>query len=135
MLTAINYLAIVAIGGAYYLLITRFAPDVPFGLGLAAAAAAGLIMCLTNYLALTRKTRERATKLRVHAWWYFLLVFAVTAGLILSISQIVLARSLPSGRVSSNFILLALNLLILGLSSFVADQRHRTEQPAPRPES
>ncbi len=55
MLIIINYIAITVIGGAYYILAARFAPEAPLALGLIAALLAGLLMAMVNHLALNRQ--------------------------------------------------------------------------------
>jgi len=123
VLTVVNYVLIVVLGLGHYLLLPRFAPDVPVDLSLGVAILAGLLMCLANYGFLDRRFGRRARDLNLNDWLYFILVFAVTVGIMLSISQLVLGKQLPAPRTGHHLFMLAANLPILGLSSFQTAKR------------
>lgn len=128
VLIIINCIAIAVIGGTYYLLAERFAPEMPLAIDLIIALLAGLLMAVVNHLALNRRFGAREEKMTFQDWNHLILVFSVTAGAILSLSQLVLSKYVPEARTGNHLLMLALYLLILGLTAHSQGSRSSPEQ-------
>lgn len=133
-LVIINLLLITAIGGAYYLLASRFTADIPLALGLAVAALAGLLTSLANYRILARRSSLRLHSLALYDWLYLALAFIVTVQVFLAINQLILAIRHPAIQSGHPYWMIALNLLVLGFSAHWNAQRLRTSQQPQPPE-
>ncbi|MDT3682537.1 MAG: hypothetical protein ROY82_08715 [Truepera sp.] len=131
MLIFINYIAIAVIGGTYYLLAERFASETPFAVGLIVALLAGLLMVVVNHLALKRQFGAREDSMTFHDWNHRVLVFVVTVSVMLSLGQLVLTRQLPEPRPGPHLFMLALFLLMIGLTAYTRGPRSRPEQNEP----
>lgn len=131
MLIIINYIAIAIIGGAFYLLAERFAPEMPLSLGLIVALLAGLLMVVVNHLALKRQFGAREDSMTFQDWNHRVLVFVVTVSVMLSLGQLVLTRQLPEPRPGPHLLMLALFLLMIGLTAYTQGARSRPEQNEP----
>lgn len=110
--------------GTYNLLAKRFAPEMPLPLSFSAALVVGLLMSLMNHL-VGRRLGARKGNLTFHDWSHLVLVFAATAAIMLSLSQLVLTQRLSEPRTGRHLIMLALFMLSLGLTTFPRTHAHR----------
>src|SRR5690625_5411732 len=81
----------------------------PLAIDLIIALLAGLLMAVVNHLALNRRFGAREEKMTFQDWNHLILVFSVTAGAILSLSQLVLSKYVPEARTGNHLLMLALD--------------------------
>jgi hypothetical protein len=119
VLVVVNYVFILVLGAAYYLLGVRFAPDMSFPAALGVTVVTGLIACLATWLVLIRQHGVVVGERQAGILPLFVLVFSATIGIMLSVAQLVSATASPGADMKLlPLVIVVLNLVVLGLAAF-----------------